>query len=537
MPEEHIKVTLRQITVPPGSNLDTVRRTAARKIGCKPADFADFKIVRRSLDARRNRRPAEVYSAVIRLPDSWRDRLAGMRDIAWDEPKAAQPIRRQTPKTRPVVAGAGPAGLFAALRLAESGCGPIVLERGDPVEKRLALTDAFWRMGTLDPESNALFGEGGAGLFSDGKLNTRHKDRHLVESVLRALVDCGAPESILLDAEPHVGTDLLSGILVNLRNRIISLGGEFRFRSRLDGLTVQNGRLTSVSVAGSEAVATDALILAVGHSARDVYALLANQGVPLAAKPFAMGIRVQMPQEAVNHSQWNMPKPPPGAAAFRLTRKADESARACYSFCMCPGGTVVACASEEGFLACNGMSRHARDSGWANAAFLVPVTPADFLSPPCTGTDCLTDPPGLAGIEYQRHWEKKAFLAGGGDYSLPGTRLTDFLTGCPGDLPDVGIRAVSANLRDILPLPVTDTLLRALPEMLGRLRKVRREDVVLFGVETRSSSPVRIIRGIEGESTGVRGLYPAGEGAGYAGGIVTSAIDGWRAAASVLQLS
>ncbi len=431
--------------------------------------------------------------------------------------------------SRPVVVGAGPAGLLAAWRLAKAGAKPIVIERGEPVAERRSRVGEFWAEGTLDPESNALFGEGGAGLFSDGKLTTRSKQRAHLRTVLELLVACGGDESILVDAEPHVGSDKLGKIVHSLRHQIGLLGGEVRFGSRLDGVEIDDGKLVSVTVNG-EQIATDHCILATGHSARDVYHMLADVGVPLEAKAFAVGVRIEMPQLQIDKSQFGRDAGHErlGPASFRLTRRDEAGVRACYSFCMCPGGTVIACASSAGELTTNGMSYSGRDGLYGNAAFLVPVRPEDF------GGDA--DP--LAGIAWQQAIEAKAFAAGGGNGSLPGMNLKDFVARNEWPVLSAGRsceRAVVSNLHDILPDFVSDTLVHAIPRMLDKLSDIRPRDGVVYGAETRSSSPVRIVRGKDFQSTGVAGLYPVGEGAGYAGGIVTSAIDGLRAAEALLM--
>ncbi len=569
---------LRQLVAPAGENPARLPERVARKLGVPPEDIAGCTVVRRSFDARRRRGKAVlVYHVRVVLANRWRRLVRKNKDldIVFDAASADNSLVLTDPapqagRPRPLVVGAGPAGLFAALRLARAGWKPVLVDRGDSTAERSSVVAAFWRLGVLQPDSNVLYGAGGAGLFSDGKLNTRHKDRDSLRTLLQAMVQAGAPESVLIDAEPHVGSDILIRVVENLLREIADWGGTIRFRTRLDRLVFADGRVreailsdtrearggretrdttggrdfhnrldtlnrnaddTGDRTSESETIAVDRVVLATGHSARDVYEMLHAAGVTLEAKAFAIGVRVEMPQEAIDRSQRSGPARPVtgGAAAFRLSRPPTDGAASCYTFCMCPGGLVIPCASEPGRLAVNGMSYHARAGEWGNAAFLTPVTAEDFR-------DCVRDdvPAELAGIAFQRRWEERAYRAGldGGEYAVPAAMLADFTAGRRGPAPDGGSvsRVAAADFRDLLPERVHATLAEAIPAMLARMRHVKLESVRVYGIETRTSSPVRVVRNKRYESSDGSGLFPAGEGSGYAGGIMTSALDGWKAA-------
>lgn len=529
-----MRLRIQQVNVPLEYNDAVVLFRASRKIGCNVTALSEPVVVRRSLDARaRHAEPMQVLTVELTCSLSDLPHSAPLAAIEILSPTdlESQPRQMAWPaeRLRPVVVGAGPAGLMAAYQLALAGARPLLIERGEPAAVRTPKVAQFWTRGRLDPESNVLFGEGGAGLFSDGKLTARSKDRRHVREFMQLLHACGADESVQIEAEPHVGSDRLLEIVSRIRERIIAAGGEVRFQSRLDDLQIESGELRGLIVNGVEMECRQC-VLAVGHSARDVQALLAKRGVALQPKPFAVGIRLEIPQEAIDRGQYGRFSGDPrlGAASFRLTRREENGTRSCYSFCMCPGGKVIACASEPGLLTTNGMSYSQRSLAKGNAAFLVPVGPADYPEHPV---------PALAGVEFQRNLERAAFAAAGGEYRVPAVRLVDFLAQrVSPTLPEDGScsRSTPVEFRSILPDFVIHTLEQSLPPMLKELNQVKLEDAVLYAPETRSSSPLWILRNPEGgECLHLRGLYPAGEGAGYSGGIVSSAIDGMRAAESL----
>ncbi len=534
-----MKIRLTQFSIDLDYTDKSLRHAVGLKLGVTESAMGSCTVVRRSIDARRmGGRVCFTLVVEVELPDTsggstpaaWKD-MKGIEIVPDSSaPAAIQPASSTPPLPHPpVVIGAGPAGLFAAWRLAEAGLQPILIERGAPAQERHATVARFRSQGILDGDDNVLFGEGGAGLYSDGKLTTHSKLRGPMRTVLELLVQCGADATILIDADPHVGSDRLVQIVPNLRELILSKGGQVRFHSRLEGLELDSGQLTAVIVNGQR-IATRHCLLGTGHSARDVYEMLHRAGVAMTPKPFAVGVRIEAPQQQIDQSQFGRSAGHRrlGAASFRLTRRPQGQARACYSFCMCPGGMVIACASSPGMLTTNGMSMSHRSSGYGNAAFLVPIEPSDFGG-------SAAEP--LAGVAWRGEIEARAFQAGGSDFSLPASTLSDFLTRrMPKSLPQERPpqRTAPADLHALLPDYVSRTLTDAVLPMMRQMRRVAVERCMVYGTETRSSSPVRITRDEAFQSPSARGLYPIGEGAGYAGGIVTSAIDGLRAAESLL---
>ena len=531
-------------------------KKCARLLGLPVRSVVIAGIRKKSVDARKKDRIVFVHTVDVRLEEEDEKRVllsAAKLPLRVERTKdtvspgagaAAEPAPAlESPAFVPsgnrgpvVVAGCGPAGLFAALSLARAGVRPLVVERGRPVEERVRDVESFIRGGDLDPESNIQFGEGGAGTFSDGKLSTNIRDPRCV-NVLEELVAAGAPPEILYQAKPHIGTDLLRTVVENLRGEIGRLGGSFRFETRVSDIGTEDGALAGVELsgrdggpaAGTETLRPAALVLAVGYSARDTFGMLHDRGFPLEARPFSIGLRIEHAQEMIDQAQFGRfaGHPRLGPADYKLVCHA-PGGRSVYTFCMCPGGWVVPAVSEPGGVVTNGMSEHARSGANANSAILVGIDPRDYGG----------DGP-LAGIAFQRRWESAAFRLGGGNYHAPVQRVGDFLAGRPSTGPGEvlptyrpGVRY--GDLAGCLPDFAAAALRQALP-LLGRtLRGFDHPDAILTAVESRSSSPVRVLRGGNGESK-VRRLFPAGEGAGYVGGIMSAAVDGIRAAEAVLR--
>jgi uncharacterized FAD-dependent dehydrogenase len=525
-----LKINGLTLSVGEGEGLLPAR--VASLLGLPAGGVTELHVIRRSIDARRARPPRFVYLIAVRLPDgtpfSVGEAAAGV--TVTEEPDApdegqAGPSGTLFPalERRPVIVGSGPAGLFAALTLVRKGIPVLLLERGKTVSDRLADVRSFWEKGIFNPESHVHFGEGGAGTFSDGKLTSRTKNPYTAW-VKRVMVDMGAPADILVDARPHIGTDRLREVVVNLRNRLIEMGCEVRFGAKATDVIIHGGRLTGIVVNGSEEIRTGHLLLATGQSADDTYERLAEKGVALTPKPFAMGLRVEHPQEAINRIQygrWAGHRDLPPADYF-LTASVKAVDRSVYSFCMCPGGLVIGCSAREGGVITNGMSRFCRDSPYANSAVVVNTRVED-----------LEGEGPLAGLTFRRHWEERAFSAGGENYDAPVQRLTDFLAGKKGPpVEGCSFRPgfANADLQEVLPPFAVAALKLGFAEFERKMPGFVTEEATLIGVETRTSSPVRIVRGEDGQSVNTAGLFPCGEGAGYAGGIISSALDGIRAA-------
>jgi uncharacterized FAD-dependent dehydrogenase len=443
----------------------------------------------------------------------------------------------EPPETRPIVIGAGPCGLFAGLILAQMGFRPIIIERGKVVRERTKDTFGFWRRRVLNPESNAQFGEGGAGTFSDGKLYSQVKDpRFLGRKVLSEFVRAGAPPEILFVSKPHIGTFRLVTVVEHMRASIEALGGEFRFQTRVERLVISKSpagerRVAGVELSDGSTLAAEKVVLAVGHSARDTFQMLYDEGVYIEAKPFSIGFRIEHPQSLIDKARLgpNAGNKLLGAADYKLVHHC-ANGRAVYSFCMCPGGTVVATASEEGRVVTNGMSQYSRNERNANAGIVVGISPVDYPGHP------------LAGIAFQRHWEERAFEAGGRDYSAPGQLVGDFIAGrasiALGDVvPSYKPSVFATDLATCLPDYAIEAIREALPAFGKQIKGYDMADAVLTGVETRTSSPISIRRGEDFQSLNTRGLYPAGEGAGYAGGILSAGIDGIKVAEAIAGAS
>ncbi len=503
----------------------------AKRTLCIPdSKIEKASLVKSSVDARRK----EIFlvcSVAVELKDPGEEAALAKKlhspFITLHRESSLEISYGETPLScRPVVVGFGPAGMFAALLLARNGYRPIVLERGAPMEERVGAVEKFWSRGVLDPRTNVQFGEGGAGTFSDGKLTTRIHDSRC-GFVLKTFAAHGAPKEILYQAKPHIGTDKLRGVVTSIREEIRSLGGEIRFNTCLTGITVKNGRITAIEANGKQ-IRAQAVILAPGHSARDTFSMLMKMGVLLEPKPFSVGVRIEQPQKLIDHALYHgfAGHPMLGPASYQLSQRQNE--RAVYTFCMCPGGTVVPAASEEQTVVVNGMSEYARDKENANAALVVSVDSADFGSSP------------LDGIEFQRQLEQRAYHMGGGAYRAPAQSANYFLQGKPGfhqqhTAPSYALHTRESELHTLFPDAINEMLEIGLRAFDKRIPGFSGPQAVMTGVETRTSSPVRVTRGENGQAVGVCGLYPCGEGAGYAGGIMSAAVDGLRQAQAVME--
>jgi uncharacterized FAD-dependent dehydrogenase len=524
---------LTDLKLPLDHSEDDLRAAILARLGIADADLLDFSIYKRSYDARQKKSIQLVYTIDVTLRDA-AEVAVSKRSIAHVAPSPDMRYRFVTqapanPTARPIIIGFGPCGLFAALILAQTGFRPIVLERGKAVRERTKDTWGLWRHQVLNPESNVQFGEGGAGTFSDGKLYSQIKDpHHYGRKVLQEFVAAGAPEEILYVSKPHIGTFRLVSMIEKMRGDIEALGGEIRFSHRVEQLLIDKHRhVRGVRLANGEELHSDHVVLAIGHSARDTFQTLHDQGVHIEAKPFSIGFRIEHPQSLIDRARFGDVAGHPllGAADYKLVHHA-RNGRSVYSFCMCPGGTVVAATSEVGHVVTNGMSQYSRNERNANAGFVVGIGPDDYPGGP------------LAGIDFQRHWERRAYELGGGAYLAPAQRVGDFLAGRPSTefgsvLPSYKPGVHLCDLSTALPDYAIAAMREALPALDRQIRGFAMPDALLTAVETRTSSPVRITRGPDHQSINTRGLYPAGEGASYAGGIYSAAIDGIEVAQAV----
>ncbi len=522
-------ILLRQIKIPVlKDDENNLLKKICEKCKISSSDILTFRIVKKSIDARDKKNILYVYEVCVSLKNEEKVfRKCSSPDILlYEEVPYVFPKGKKMPD-RPIIVGSGPAGLFCAYMLAEAGYKPIVLERGDSMNERIQSVEKFFQTNQLDPESNIQFGEGGAGTFSDGKLNTLTKDKFgRNQKVFEIFVENGAPKEILYLHNPHIGTDILRDVVVNMRNHILSLGGEFHYRSCVTNLLVSNGKITGVEVNHKEKISSSCVVLAIGHSARDTFVMLHKQGVLMKPKNFAVGVRVEHPRRMIDQSQYGEFASTLGSASYKLTYQTKEG-RGVYSFCMCPGGFVVNASSEKGRLVVNGMSNYDRKEENSNSAIVVSVTPDDF------GCDI------FSGMEFQRKLEEAAYQEGKG--LIPVQLYKDFcnnqVSTSYGEIhPHTKGSTSFGNLRNVLPSFVSDSILEAMPEFGKKIQQFDREDALFLGVETRTSSPVVIERNDDFVSS-ISGLYPCGEGAGYAGGITTAAIDGMKTAEKIVLSS
>ena len=524
-------IRIRQVKISVESDsMETLKKKISIKIKCRENDIKKIVIKKKSLDARRKPDLYYIYEVDVCLEN---EKEIIKRNKNNDDIFVSVKEEYHLPKLGdekldhfPIIVGSGPAGLFCAYILAEQGLKPIVLERGECVEKRIETVEHFWKTGQLNTESNVQFGEGGAGTFSDGKLNTLTKDKEFrCQKVFETFISCGADPEIMYLNNPHIGTDVLRCVVKNMREKIIKMGGTFLYNTCLTNLDIQDGKIASIEVNHQDKIPTDVLVLAIGHSARDTFEMLLEKGLLLEPKPFAIGIRIQHPQKLINQNQYGKQSANLPQANYKLTYKT-KSGRGVYSFCMCPGGFVVNASSEKNRLAINGMSNHARDTENANSALVVTVNPKDYGDHP------------LDGMRYQRKLEEKAYEEGNG--KIPVQTLKDFYqnkeTKTIGNISPIFKGNYNfSDINKILPDFIGESLKEAIPAFGQKIKGFDCEDALLAAIETRTSSPVRIVR-YEDLQSNIHGIYPCGEGAGYAGGITTSAMDGIKVAEKISNL-
>ena len=524
-------IRINEIKLSIDEDISMLKNKIAKQLRINQQDIVEYSIYKESIDARKRNEIYFVYIVDVVVKNeaqvlSKNKNLKTSPDLSYKDVQSGGKELIDSP----IIIGSGPAGMFGALILAQRGYKPILLERGADVDTRTADVERFWKEGSLNVESNVQFGEGGAGTFSDGKLTTRIKDIRC-RKVLEEFVLAGSPEEILYSYKPHIGTDILKNVVKRIRENIIELGGQVRFNSKVTDILIENGFITGVVVNNTEKIKAQEIILAIGHSARDTYEMLYEKGISIRQKPFSIGVRIEHPQALINTSQYKQHSEHPrlGAADYRLTYQCTNG-RAAYTFCMCPGGTVVAAASELETVVTNGMSEYARDKVNANSALLIQINTEDFES----------EHP-LAGVEFQRKWERAAYELGGRDYTAPAQLVKDFLIDedskeigevRPSYLPKVKM----TNLKYCLPEYVIHSMREAIVEMDKKLKGFSVGDAIMTGVETRSSAPIRIDRdGDTMESLSTKGIYPVGEGGGYAGGIISAAVDGIKAAEKIIS--
>lgn len=528
---------LTEIKLPLDHPEGAVKAAVLKRLRIRESELVSFTVFRRGYDARKVGAISLIYTLDVELKDEAAVlRRAGQEKGVGPSPDTSYKFVARAPshlEHRPVVIGTGPCGLFAGFILAEMGFRPIILERGKIVRERTVDTFALWRKRVLNPESNVQFGEGGAGTFSDGKLYSQIKDpAYRGRKVLREFVKAGAPEEILYVSKPHIGTFRLVSMVENMRATMESLGADIHFQSKVASIDIEAAsdgtrQVRGVTLQNGEQIRTDHVVLAIGHSARDTFQMLYEKGVYIEPKPFSIGVRLEHPQSMIDRCRFGKFAGHPilGAADYKLVHHCSNG-RTVYSFCMCPGGTVVAATSEPGRIVTNGMSQYSRAERNANSGIVVDISPNDYPGHP------------LAGIDFQRHWESLAFTAGGGTYDAPGQLVGDFLADKPstvfGDVtPSYKPGVHLTSLNQCLPSYVVEAIREAIPAFDRQIKGYARPDAVMTGVETRTSSPIRIKRGEDYCSINTRGLYPAGEGAGYAGGILSAAVDGIRIAEAV----